>query len=232
MSLFSRLFKFAQSEAHSTLENLEDPVKMTEQGIRDLKADLHESIKSLAGAKALLMRVRREAEEKKQIAADYEGKAILLLKKAQAGEMDAVEADRLANEALKKKEMAMQQAAESVSGLRNQDQLVAKLENSVQNMREQIKRWESELTVLKSRAKIASATKKINKQLANVDSSSTIALLERMKDKVAQDEAIGESYSDISQQNTSIDNEIDQALKGSGKTSASLDELKAKLKIK
>ena len=205
---------------------------MTEQGIRDLKVDLQESIKSLAGAKALLMRVRREAEEKKQIAADYEGKAILLLKKAQAGEMDTVEADRLANEALKKKEMAMQQATESVSGLRNQDQLVAKLENSVQNMREQIKRWESELTVLKSRAKIASATKKINKQLANVDSSSTIALLERMKDKVAQDEAIGESYNDISQQNTSIDDEIDQALKGSGKTSASLDELKAKLKIK
>jgi len=232
MSLFSRLFKFAQSEAHSTLENLEDPVKMTEQGIRDLKADLQESIKSLAGAKALLMRVRREADEKKQIAADYEGKAILLLKKAQAGEMDTVKADRLANEALKKKEMAMQQATESVNSLRNQDQLVAKLENSVQNMREQIKRWESELTVLKSRAKIASATKKINKQLANIDSSSTISLLERMKDKVAQDEAIGESYNDISQQNTSIDNEIDQALKGSSISSASLDELKAKLKIK
>ena len=40
MSIFHRLFKFVQAESHSAIDKLEDPVKQTEQGIRDLKSDL------------------------------------------------------------------------------------------------------------------------------------------------------------------------------------------------
>ena len=40
MNLFKRLFKLGQSEAHSAMDKLEDPIKMTEQGIRDMKKDL------------------------------------------------------------------------------------------------------------------------------------------------------------------------------------------------
>mgnify|MGYP001493103567 CR=1 FL=1 len=39
MSIFRRIFKLIQSESHSVVDNLEDPVKLTEQGIRDLKKD-------------------------------------------------------------------------------------------------------------------------------------------------------------------------------------------------
>ena len=34
--------------AHSVMDKLEDPIKMTEQGIRDLKKDLQASMESLA----------------------------------------------------------------------------------------------------------------------------------------------------------------------------------------
>jgi phage shock protein A len=37
MNVFKRLFKVGEAEAHSALDKLEDPIKMTEQGIRDLK---------------------------------------------------------------------------------------------------------------------------------------------------------------------------------------------------
>ena len=39
-SIFRRMFKVAESHAHSAMDNLEDPIKMTEQGIRDLKKNL------------------------------------------------------------------------------------------------------------------------------------------------------------------------------------------------
>ena len=38
--IFRRMFKVAESNAHAAIDHLEDPIKMTEQGIRDLKKNL------------------------------------------------------------------------------------------------------------------------------------------------------------------------------------------------
>mgnify|MGYP001242682982 FL=1 len=38
--LFQRLFKTGQAEAHALVDKFEDPIKMSEQAIRDLKKDL------------------------------------------------------------------------------------------------------------------------------------------------------------------------------------------------
>jgi len=46
MSLFKRLFRVSQAEAHAIVDKFEDPIKMTEQGIRDLKKDLQASMTS------------------------------------------------------------------------------------------------------------------------------------------------------------------------------------------
>ena len=40
MSILKKVFKIGQAEAHSLLDQLENPIKLTEQGIRDLKNDL------------------------------------------------------------------------------------------------------------------------------------------------------------------------------------------------
>ncbi len=49
--LFSRVLRLGKSEAHAVMDKFEDPIKMTEQGIRELKKDLEESMKSLAQVK-------------------------------------------------------------------------------------------------------------------------------------------------------------------------------------
>ena len=40
-----RLFRIGKAEANAALDNLENPVKMTEQGIRDLRANLEKALK-------------------------------------------------------------------------------------------------------------------------------------------------------------------------------------------
>jgi len=74
---------------------------------------------------------------------------------------------------------------------------VAKLDGNNKKLRSNVKKYENELRTLRARAKVSKATKNINKQLANVDSSSTVSMLEKMKEKVAQEEALAESYADI-----------------------------------
>ena len=94
--------------------------------------------------------------------------------------------------------------------------------------------YQNDLVTLKARAKTAAATKKINQQIAKVDSSGTIAMLEKMKSKVEEDEALASAYGEMADLDKSVDNEIDAALESGTRVtvSAHLMELKNKMGIK
>ena len=70
--IFQRLFKTGQAEAHAIIDKFEDPIKMSEQAIRDLKKDLQESLRALAEVKSIAIRLNKEAEDSKRLAEDYE----------------------------------------------------------------------------------------------------------------------------------------------------------------
>lgn len=231
MNILNRLFKIGQSEAHSAVNQLEDPIKMTEQGLRDLRQDFDKSLHGLAEVKAMSIRARNEGEAFRAKASDYENKAVLLLQRAHKGELNATEADRLASEALLKKAENEAHAARAAADQDKFEHSAAQMDQNVQTLRSTISQWENELKTLKARVTVSTATITINKQLAQLDSSGTVALLERMKEKIAVQEALAESYGEIAQGGKSIDTEIDKALgaKGAGKASEDLQQLKAKL---
>ncbi|MGR3220175.1 MAG: PspA/IM30 family protein [Candidatus Anammoxibacter sp.] len=234
MGIFSRVFKVGESEAHSLLDKFENPIKMSEQGIRDLKKDLQESMTSLAEVKAITMRLRRDADNNKKLAADYERKAMLLLQKMQSGGMDSSDAERLASEALNKKEESSQKALEVATQWENQEKMSNQLQVNVSKLKSTITSYENDLITLKARAKTAAATKKLNAQMAKIDSNSTIAMLEKMKTKVEEDESLASAYGELANADKSIDDEINLALAGSAeskKTFDNLAELKAKMGI-
>ena len=232
--IFSRLFKVGQSEAHSVVDKFENPIKMSEQGIRDLKKDLQESMKSLAEVKAISLRLKRDADNNKKLTADYERKAMLLLQKMQSGEMDKAEAERLAAEALKRKEESSKKAIESSAQLEHQEKMVSQLQANVSKLKSTVSSYENDLVTLKARAKTASATKKLNAQMSKIDSGSTIAMLEKMKSKVEEDETLAAAYGELADADKSVDDEINLALAGSAvesKTDDNLAALKAKMGI-
>jgi phage shock protein A len=231
MGIFKRLFKIGQAEANSAIDKIEDPVKMTEQGIRDMKEQLQKSIEALAQVKAMAIRSKNEAAGYKEQAQTYENKAIELIKRAENGALAQEEADRLATAALEKKEQSLQAFSTAMQNFQKYDAQVQKLESSIKSLRANISKWENEAKMLKARAKVSEATKNVNKQLAGIDSSSTVAMLERMKEKVETQEALADSYADIAAENKSIDEEIDSVLEDTSTSgSEALAALKAKLK--
>lgn len=233
MNILRRLFTIGKAEANSAVDKLEDPIKMTEQGIRDLKEDLDKALHALAEVKALSIRARNDIESFEDKSKDYEQKAILLLQQAQKGELSAEEADRLASEALVKKEENLKHLERSKSEKVKFDESIENMDGNIKRLRSQISQYENELRTLKARVKVSSATKNINKQMAQIDSSSTVSMLERMKEKVAQEEALAESYGEIANESRSVDDEINKALEGASASKAGdeLAELKKKLGI-
>ncbi len=232
MSVFKRLFKIGQAEAHNIVDKLEDPIKLTEQGIRDLKTDLDESLKALAEVKAMSIRAKKESADAKNRAKSYENKAMMLISKAEKGELDSGEADRLATEALKQKQDAESQAKSADTNADGIDKNLVQLEANVKKLRSKISHYENELKTLKARAKVSQATTKLNKQMAQIDSTGTIAMLEKMKTKVTENEALAEAYADVAKENRTVDEEIDEVLADESTSGASdaLAALKAKMK--
>jgi phage shock protein A len=195
-----------------------------------MKVKLDESIKALAEVKAMAIRSKNECNSLRNGMQEYENKAIQLIKAAETGKIAPAEADRLATSALEKKEENSRNLQVALNNQKMYEGQVAKLDDVIGRLKQTISKWENEAKTLKARSKVSDATATVNKQLANIDSDGTVAMLERMKTKVEEKEALAESYGDIAFENRSIDDEIDSVLESSSSNgSEALAALKAKL---
>lgn len=230
--LIKRLFRIGKAEANAAIDKLESPIKMTKQGIRDLKVDLDKSMQSLAEVKAIAIRTGREVDTYKGNSDDYEKKAMALLKQGQSGQMAPAEAERLATEALARREENLKLYQVAIQNKQKYDSMATNMEGKIRQLKSQIAKWENELRTLEARDKVSRATTKMNKQLSNIDSSGTMSMLERMKEKVDEQEALAEAYGEMADESKTLDEEIDKALNNPTITaSAALDDLKRKMGI-
>jgi phage shock protein A len=225
-----RLFRIGKAEANAAVDKLERPITLTKQGIRDLKKDLDESLKSLAEVKATAIRSKREAHNHMEAAEDYKKKAKALLQMALDGRKDEAEANRLAAEAMARREESLKLYQVAKTNQDKFEELVSKMETKIRSLKSQVAKWENELKTLIARDKVSKATGKLNKQLANIDSSGTLSMLEKMKEKVEEQEALSDAYGDMADETKTIDEEINAALADTSLTSsAALDDLKREM---
>lgn len=230
MNIFKRIFRIGQAEIHSVVEKMEDPIKMTEQGIREMKEDLDQSLEAYAKVKALAIRTKNNGDKKDEEAKEFEGKAVLLLQKAQSNELEIDKAESLAKEALLLKKQLLSESEELKKQAIVHENSVNELQKNIDVLKFNINKWESELSTLKARVKVSNATKEVNRQMAKIDSNSTISMLERMKEKVEEDEALSQAYGSMALSNKNVTDEIDEAL-GTKSVDKDLDELKKQLGI-
>ncbi len=207
-----KLFKVIQSFLHAFVNKIQDPILMAEQGIRDLKKDYDTSMKGLAEIKSLLIETKNKIADQTEIAKDYEKKALTLLQKAQSGDLDQAQADRLASEALKKKQAAVENIKKYTLDAKNFDAMSEKMESKIANLKEQITNWENEVKTLKARHKVAVTSKKLSQQMVSMSGNNAQALLESMKEKVNKEEAIAQAYDEMEMIETDIDKEINAAI--------------------
>ena len=121
MNLFKRIFRIGQAEIHAAVEKMEDPVKMTEQGLRELRDDLAQATEAYARVKALAIRTENEQAVCQKESLQYAEKAILIMQKAQHGEVEIIRAEQLAREALTLRRQYYADAEVLVTGNRHRE---------------------------------------------------------------------------------------------------------------
>jgi phage shock protein A len=213
MNIFKRIFRIGQAEIHAAVDKMEDPIKMTEQGLRELRDDLAEATEAYAKVKALAIRTENDQLQRQQESRSYAEKAILIMQKAQLGQVDLIKAEDLAREALslhKRYYIESEELGEQANALQQSSREMLR---NTEILKENMEKWEKELRTLRARAKVSKATEQVNKQMAQVDSNGIITMLERMKSKVEDQEALAKAYGEIARDRNSKKEELDRLVK-------------------
>lgn len=213
ISFFKRLWRILTGELHNLADKFEEPIKMTKQGIRELQAQLDESLKSYAEVRAIAIRSKNEVEKAEQEANDYKKKAMALLQKAQKGE-DAANSERLAAEAMAQREQKLKLYQISLENQQKYDKMSASIDSKLKRLKSEIAKWQNELKSLEARQKAAAAGIKINQVMAGVDSSKTLEMLNKLKERVENEEALSDAYGEMVDTTKSLDEEINAAVAG------------------
>lgn len=227
MNIFKRLLKIGQAEIHTLVEKMEDPIALTEQGIRDMKQDLAESTESYAKVRALIIRSENKIVDKTKEADRYEEKAKKILEIAQAGEIDKNKAEQLVIEALQIKKDLLSEIADLEHEISIHKISSEEINNSLSVLKFNISKWEKELSTLRAKQKVSSANKTANQQMAQIEANSTIQMLERMKAKAEEEQALAKAYHELAEQQ--INEKIDHSLERDKTIMAELEELKKRI---
>jgi len=209
---FQRLFQIGGAEANAALDRFEDPVKMTKKGIADLEKAYAQTITDFAGMKANVNRQRADLEKAQTEMKDWQQRAMSLLSKAKAGDLDPAQAETLARKALQNKAESEKRAG-ALQGIVNQmTPEVTRQQANIDKLKTQIDLYKNELKTLEARSSAAKASTKLDKQLSGADPNGTINMLERMRDKVEDQEALSQAYAELAEQPQSLEDEINRAL--------------------
>ena len=227
MGLLDRLFRISKSEVNSVVDKLEDPIKMADQVLRELKENYQTAITGESEVKAAALQHRAEEQKARTKAEEWEKKANDLLDMVEAGKLESDKGNSLANTAAESAQQSLLHANEFAAMAQKEEKALEVMDVAVQQLKDKISETENRITLLKSRAKTADVSEKINKTLSSVDTDGLMSTLDRMDAKVSATEFRAQAYAEVRDTTLSSEQEINKIL-GSASSTSALDALKAK----
>lgn len=217
MSIFKRLRDLTLSNVFALIEKAEDPIKLTDQYIRDMQEDLEDAEKAVAAQIALEKKFKKLYEEQEQLFQKRDEQAHLA---AREQNMD------LARRALEEKKTAETKMQEYKTSYEQNKVLAENLREKLDEMRKQLTEMKNKRETLVARYNAAKAQKEINRSMAGFGSDTAAAGLKRMEEKMLQMEAEAEASNELNTKEKSLDEEF-AAL---NKTNAVDEELEGLMK--
>ncbi|OUS68635.1 phage shock protein A [Paenibacillus sp. MY03] len=218
MSLFKRLRDLTLSNVYSLIEKAEDPIKLTDQYIRDMTEDLQDAEKAVASQIAL------EKKFKKL----YEEQEALFLKRSEQAQIAVQEGNvDLARRVLEDKQSVEKKMVEYKEAFADNQLLANNLRAKLDEMRKQLEDMKNKRETLVARYQAAKTQTQINKTMSGFGSGTAAAGMKRMEEKMLQAEAMAEATNDLA---ASKGKSLDDEFANLGKNKAVEDELAALLK--
>ena len=188
MGIFNRLSNMVRAKVNSTLDDMENPIELLDQKIKDMEAQLSEakinSAKVIGNAKALEKKVSDcEAE-----VADYDSKVKLALSKGN---------EDLAKKALSRKLDSEKKLASLKGSYANAKTQANALKDNLLALQEELEKTRSYRDEAAARYSNAKATKQVNEILSDVQTKNNSIQLDNIERKIAKEESLAQGLGEL-----------------------------------
>lgn len=198
--LFKRMKTVVGSELNAMLDKAEDPVKMLDQFMREMEADIRDAEAAVA----------KQIANEKMLQRKYED-ADSMVEKRQQQAVKALEAgnDDLARRALEDKKTHSTQADTLRESYERAKADATNLRSKLDEMKNEYNQMKLKKDSLKARAESAKTRTKMNRAMSSIGGDESRKGFDRMEEKVLQYEAEAETSDDMRSSSRSLDDELD-----------------------
>ncbi len=188
MPIFEKISRILKSNINDLLDRVEDPEKVLNQLLEDMRHELKEAKVQVVAA--IRDGNRLEAQHKQHLknAESWEKRAIVFIENGD---------DLRAKEALRRKKSASELADNYREQLEAQRASIAVLKEGLATLQEKIQEAEHKRAILIARAKRADAEKNVQASVAGLTGSSAADAFDRIENRVAETEAYAEAYREL-----------------------------------
>ncbi len=221
MGIFGRLGTLMKANINDMISRAEDPEKILNQLILDMKDHLIEAKKAVASAIADEKRLKKQLENELHLSREWEKKAMMAIR---AGK------DDLAKEALMRKTEHDNLSTEWQKQWELQKAATDKLRSSLRQLNSKIEEAKRKKNLLIARKRRADAQKKIQATMSGLGDNSAFDAFARMEEKIDKQEAEAEAEAELAADFSG--NDLDDkfaALEDNAGTNDALAALKAKM---
>lgn len=193
-SIFGRISQLARANINAMLDQAEDPKLMLDQMVRDYTNSIADAESAIAETIGNLRLLEDDHREDIEAAGEWGNKALAASRKADelraAGNTtDADKFDNLAKVALGRQLQAENEAKAAEPQIASQAEVVEKLKNGLNAMKDKLGQLTSKRSELIARAKTAEAQTKVMDAVKSIDILDPTSEVSRFEDKIRREEA-------------------------------------------
>lgn len=198
MGVFGRISNIFKAKVNDAIDNVEDPIQLLDQKIRDMDESLNKAKISSAQVLGNVHVIEKQLADAERESKDYEDKVKLALSKGN---------EELAKKALQKKLDADKNYANLKSAYEVANQRAEALKKNLRNLQEEIENTRRYRDEAAARYNNAEAAKQVNEILAKVQTKSNQINIDNIERKIQKKESLAEGLGDL-KIDTSLDDEF------------------------
>lgn len=191
MSILTRIATLISANINAMIDSAEDPEKMVNEYLRQMRAELSEARAATAMAMADETRLRAMYERNKAESDEWQKKAELAVQR---------DDDELAREALNRRTTAQKLTDSYYTQWDSQHDQVAELRDALAKLEAKISEAEAKRDLIITKQRRAATQEAINTALQSVQGAGTDDSLQRMEDKVDQQLAQAQAQAQLAGQ--------------------------------
>jgi len=209
MGIFDRFSTMLRSNINDLIARAENPEKMLNQVIEDMRGQLAKARQEVAVAIADAAKLKKQAEDEQKQAQDWEQRAMLAVRQGR---------DDLARQALVRHQEHAVRAQELFATWQRHQEDTEKLRDALRQLNEKIQEAQRKKNLLIAQQRRAQAQRRIHETMSGLSDSSAFEAFDRMADRIQQNERLALAAASVSEELTgdNLEREFKQLETGGG----------------